>query len=63
MSDYTVFTADDEGIIYAVNPSGELEWYRDKARDGVSGYNSWVSQLGAVISLKEINQGRVSSPI
>jgi hypothetical protein len=43
MSNFLVLTAEDEGIIYAVNASGGLEWYRDKARDGVSGSNSWVN--------------------
>ena len=49
MSHFLVLTADDEGIIYAVNASGDLEWYRDKARDGVSSYNSWVNGQGQKI--------------
>ena len=49
MSNFLVLTADDEGIIYAVNASGDLEWYRDKARDGVSSYNSWVNGQGQKI--------------
>jgi Tachylectin len=50
MSNFPVLTADDEGIIYAVNAAnGRLEWYRDKARDGVSSYNSWVDQNGETI--------------
>ena len=43
MSNFLVLPAEDEGIMYAVNASGGLEWYRDKARDGVSGSNSWVN--------------------
>ena len=49
MSSFLVLTADDEGIIYAVNASGDLEWYRDKARDGVSSSNSWVNGQGQKI--------------
>jgi Tachylectin len=50
MSNFPVLTADDEGIIYAVNAAnGGLEWYPDKARDGLSSYNSWVAQDGKQI--------------
>jgi hypothetical protein len=42
MSTYLQLTADEEGVIYAVNGLGELDYYRDKTHDGTSGFNSWT---------------------
>jgi hypothetical protein len=41
--------SDDEGIIYAVRTSGELQWYRDENRDGSNapdGSVGWAILLG-----------------
>jgi hypothetical protein len=51
MSTYLQLTADDEGIIYAINGLGELNYYRDKTHDGVSGFGSWVDTAPRTIGV------------
>src|SRR5215204_4453298 len=49
MSTYSKLAADEGGVVYGAAEDGVLHYYRDKARDGSSGFGSWVSQEGSPI--------------
>ena len=46
---YRLVTADDDGNFYAIDSDGALNFYRDRARNGKSGFSSWADPSPQVI--------------